>query len=150
MSFPNTEELFRKVGLRFEVVKTGKFKDIGSLSRPMTAEEKELLQGVLSNVYEQFVAVIEDGRGMKRSEILPYADGRIFSGDQALELGFVDRTGDLNDAILLAGSLAGIKGRPLVVRKARRGVSFLDFFQDKMRLLPDLGQSGPRLEYRLR
>jgi protease-4 len=150
MSFPNTEELFRKVGLRFEVVKTGKFKDIGSLSRPMTAEEKELLQGVLSNVYEQFVAVIEDGRGMKRSEILPYADGRIFSGDQALELGFVDRTGDLNDAILLAGSLAGIKGRPLVVRKARRGVSFLDFFRDKMRLLPDLGQSGPRLEYRLR
>jgi len=56
MSFPNTEELFRKVGVRFEVVKTGKFKDIGSLSRPMTAEEKELLQTVLSNVYEQFVS----------------------------------------------------------------------------------------------
>src|SRR5580765_7489842 len=54
MSFPNTEELFKKVGVRFEVVKTGKFKDIGSLSRPMTPDEKALLQGVLSNVYQQF------------------------------------------------------------------------------------------------
>ena len=150
MSFPNTEELFRKVGLRFEVVKTGKFKDIGSLSRPMTVEEKELLQGVLSNVYEQFVKAISEGRGLDRKDILPYADGRIFSGDQALDLGFVDRLGDLNDAILLAAKMADIKGRPVVVRKERRRVSFLDLFQDKMRLLPDLGQSGPRLEYRLR
>jgi protease-4 len=150
MSFPNTEELFRKVGLRFEVVKTGKFKDIGSLSRPMTAEEKELLQGVLSSVYEQFVKAISDGRGLERSDILPYADGRIFSGAQALDLGFVDRLGDQNDAILLAAKLAGIKGRPVIVRKERRRVSIFDMFQEKMNLLPDLGQSGPRLEYRLR
>src|SRR5437867_8143743 len=76
MSFPNTEELFKKVGVRFEVVKTGKFKDIGSLSRPMTPEEKELLQTVLSNVYEQFVKAISDGRDMEKSDTLPYADGR--------------------------------------------------------------------------
>src|SRR6267378_3318385 len=67
MTFPNTEELFKKVGLRFEVVKTGKFKDIGSLSRPMTPEERQLLQGVLSNVYEQFVKAISDGRDMDKS-----------------------------------------------------------------------------------
>jgi len=150
MSFPNTEELFKKVGVRFEVVKTGKYKDIGSLSRPMTPEEKALLQGVLSNVYEQFVKAISDGRDMDKSDILPYADGRIFSGDQAHDLGFVDRLGDLNDAIQLAANMADIKGRPIVVRKERRRVSFLDLFQDKLNLVPGLTQSGPRLEYRLR
>jgi protease-4 len=150
MSFPNTEELFKKVGVRFEVVKTGKFKDIGSLSRAMTPEEKALLQGVLSNVYQQFVTAIADGRDMEKSDILPYADGRIFSGDQARDLGFVDRLGDLNDAIQLAGTMAGIKGRPVVVRKERRKVSVLDLFQDKLRLVPGLSETGPRLEYRLR
>jgi protease IV len=150
MSFPNTEELFKKVGVRFEVVKTGKFKDIGSLSRPMTPDEKALLQGVLSNVYQQFVNAISDGRDMEKSDILPYADGRIFSGDQARDLGFVDRLGDLNDAIQLAGTMAGIKGRPVVVRKERRRVSVLDLFQDKLRLVPGLAETGPRLEYRLR
>jgi protease-4 len=150
MSFPNTEELFKKVGVRFEVVKTGKFKDIGSLSRPMTPDEKALLQGVLSNVYQQFVTAISDGRDMEKSDILPYADGRIFSGDQARDLGFVDRLGDLNDAIQLAGAMAGIKGRPVVVRKERRRMSVLDLFQDKLRLVPGLSETGPRLEYRLR
>ena len=58
MTFPNTEELFRKVGLRFDVVKTGKFKDIGSMSRPMTEDERRLLEEVLGNVYEQFVDAI--------------------------------------------------------------------------------------------
>jgi len=150
MSFPNTEELFRKVGVRFEVIKTGKFKDIGSLSRPMTPEEKELLQTVLSNVYEQFVSAIAEGRGLERRDILPYADGRIFSGDQAQSYGFVDRLGDLNDAIQLAASMADIKGRPVVVRKERRRVSLIDLFQDKLHLVPGFSQSGPRLEYRLR
>ncbi len=150
MSFPNTEELFRKVGLRFEVVKTGKFKDIGSLSRPMTPEEKDLLHGVLSSVYKQFVRAIADGRDMEESDILPYADGRIFSGKQAMDLGFVDRMGDLNDAIQVAANMAHIHGRPVVVRKERRRVSVLDLFQEKLHLVPGLTQSGPRLEYRLR
>jgi protease-4 len=150
MEFPNTEELFKKVGVRFEVVKTGKFKDIGSLSRPMTPEEKSLLHDVLTNVYRQFVKAIADGRGMEESDILPYADGRIFSGEQALDLGFVDRMGDLNDAIQLAADKAHIQGRPVVVRKERRRVSLLDLFQDKLHLVPGMSGTGPRLEYRLR
>ena len=150
MSFPNTEELFRKVGVRFEVVKTGKFKDIGSLSRPMTPEERQLLQETLSSVYEQFVNAIAEGRGLDRRDILPYADGRIFSGDQAHDLGFVDRLGDLNDAIQLAATMADIKGRPVVVRKVRRRMSLIDLFQEKLNLVPGLSRSGPSLEYRLR
>ena len=153
MTFPNTEELFRKVGLRFDVVKTGKFKDIGSMSRPMTDDERRLLEEVLGNVYEQFVDAISEGRGLERAEILPLADGRIFSGDQALEYGFVDRMGDLNDSIRLAARMAGIEGRPSVVRKERRRVSVWSFLDEKLnqvRSAAGLSSQGPRLEYRLR
>ncbi|HSQ61426.1 MAG TPA: signal peptide peptidase SppA [Acidobacteriota bacterium] len=150
MSFPNTEELFRKVGLRFETIKTGKFKDVGSMWRPMTDEERALLQGVLANVYDQFIEAIVEGRGMAREEILPYADGRIFSGDQAAEYGFVDRLGSLEDAIEMAGEMAGIAGRPSVVRKERRRLSVFDFLEERMNPVKNLVGSGPRLEYRLR
>lgn len=153
MTFPNTEELFRKVGLRFDVVKTGKFKDIGSMSRPMTDDERKLLEEVLGNVYEQFVDAISEGRGLDRAEILPLADGRIFSGDQALEYGFVDRMGDLDDSIRLAARMAGIEGRPSVVRKERRRVSVWSFLDEKLNQVGSatgLSSQGPRLEYRLR
>lgn len=153
MTFPNTEELFRKVGLRFDVVKTGKFKDIGSMSRPMTEDERKLLQEVLGNVYEQFVDAISEGRGLDKAEILPLADGRIFSGDQALEYGFVDRMGDLDDSIRLAARMAAIEGRPSVVRKERRRVSVWSFLDEKLNevgSVTGLSSQGPRLEYRLR
>ncbi len=150
MSFPNTEELFRKVGVRFETIKTGKFKDTGSMWRPMTAEERALLQEVLVNVYDQFIGVIVEGREMDRDEILPYADGRIFSGDQAAQYGFVDRLGTVDDAIEMAAAMAGLEPRPSIVRKIRRRVSFFDFFEQKMNPMGRIMGSGPRLEYRLR
>ena len=150
MSFPNTEELFRKVGLRFETIKTGKFKDVGSLWRPMTDDERALLQEVLGNVYDQFIDAIVEGRSMAREDILPYADGRIFSGDQAQEYGFVDRLGSLEEAVSMAAEMAGIAGRPSVVRKERRRVSVFDFLEEKMNPMKGLLGSGPRLEYRLR
>ena len=150
MQFPNTEDLFRKVGIRFETVKTGKYKDIGNMWRPMTDDERKLLQDVLSNVYDQFVDAIVEGRSLVKEDILPYADGRIFSGDQALQYGFVDRLGDLDDAIRLAGEMAGISGQPVVVRKERPRVRFLDYLDNKMNQLSGLSSRGPRLEYRLR
>ncbi len=150
MSFPNTEELFRKVGLRFETIKTGKYKDVGSMWRPMTEDEKSLLHEVLGNVYDQFVDAIVQGRSMKREDILPYADGRIFSGGQALEYGFVDRLGSLEEAIDMASKMAGLEGRPAIVRKERRRVSVFDFFEEKMNPMREWLGSGPRLEYRLR
>ncbi len=150
MTFPNTEDLFRKVGIRFETIKTGKYKDIGTMWRPMTDDEKKLLQDVLSNVYDQFIDTIVEGRALAREDVLPYADGRIFSGDQAVEYGFVDRLGDLDDSIRLAGEMAGITGQPVVVRKERRRVSFLDFVDSKMNQMTGLSSHGPRLEYRLR
>ena len=150
LSFPNTEALFRKVGIRLEVVKTGKFKDVGSMWRAMTPEEQKLLEDVLNNVYDQFIDAISEGRDLEREDILPYADGRIMSGDQAQSYGFVDRMGDLNDAIQLAADMGGIRGRPTVVRKEPRKPSFLEFFDQKMNQVTGIGPHGPVLEYRLR
>jgi protease IV len=150
MVFPNTEDLFRKVGIRFETVKTGKYKDIGTMWRPMTDDERKLLQDVLTNVYDQFIDTIVEGRALAREDVLPYADGRIFSGDQALQYGFVDRLGDLDDSIRLAGEMAGIGGQPVVIRKERRRVSFLDFVDSKVNQMTGLSSHGPSLEYRLR
>jgi len=150
MIFPNTEDLFRKVGVRFETVKTGKYKDIGTMWRPMTEDEKKLLQDVLTNVYDQFIEAIVEGRSLAREDILPYADGRIFSGDQAQTYGLVDRLGDLDDAIRLAGEMAGITGQPYVVRKERHRVSFWDFLDTKVNQMTGISSRGPRLEYRLR
>ncbi len=150
LSFPNTEALFKKVGIKMEVVKTGKFKDVGSMWRTMTPEEQKLLEDVLGNVYDQFIDAIAEGRDLDREDILPYADGRIFSGDQAQTYGFVDRLGDLNDAIDLAGEMAGIKGRPTVVHKEPRKPSLFDLFDEKMNQVAALSSKGPVLEYRLR
>ena len=153
MSFPNTEELFRKVGVKLEVVKTGKFKDVGSIWRPMTDDERKLLSDVLSNVYDQFVDAIVEGRSLNRDDVLPYADGRVFSGDQALDYGFVDRLGDLDDAVDMAGKMGGIRGKPSIVRKERPRLSLLDFLDQKMNQLGEtagFSSGGPRLEYRLR
>jgi protease-4 len=153
MSFPNTQTLFRKVGVSLEVVKTGKFKDIGSMWRPMTEDERKLLQGVLSDVYDQFIDAIVDGRSMNREDVVPYADGRVFTGSQALDYGFVDRLGDLDDAIQMAAKMGGISGRPVIVRKERRRGGWFDFLDQKLNLVKEvagLSADGPRLEYRLR
>src|SRR5262245_11638140 len=150
LSFPNTEELFRKVGIRIQVVKTGKFKDVGSMWRAMTPDEQSLLQDVLANVYDQFVDAIAEGRSLDRQDILPYADGRIVSVDQAQTLGFVDRLGHLDDATDLAATIGGIEGRASIGRKELRRVRLLDFLDQKLNGVSALGVRGPRLEYRLR
>ncbi|MGH7803697.1 MAG: signal peptide peptidase SppA [Candidatus Binatia bacterium] len=112
MELPNVEELLRKVGLAGEVLKAGRYKDIGSPIRPMTPEEREIMQGLLANVHEQFVAAVAKGRKLEVEAIRPLADGRVFSGEQALEHGLVDRLGGLRDAVALAAERAGIVGTP--------------------------------------
>jgi len=153
LSFPNTEELFRKVGIRLEVVKTGAYKDMGSMWRPMSEDERKLLQDVLTNVYDQFIDAIVEGRSLTREEILPFADGRIFTGEQALDHGLVDRLGDLEEAVELAARMGGLSEHPSVVRRERRRVGLFEFFEEKMNQVghaAGIASMGPRLEYRLR
>ena len=108
LKFANLEELFDKIGYRSEVVKSGKLKDIGSPSRPMTPEEREMLQAMIDDVHSQFIKAVAESRKLPEETVRSLADGRIFSGAQAKALQLVDQFGNLNDAVLLAASLAGL------------------------------------------
>ncbi len=119
MSFMNLEELFDKVGVDFEVVKSGAYKDIGSLNRQMTPEERELLQGTLDDIHLQFMEVVALERGLDMEIVRGIADGRIFSGRQAHKDGLVDLLGTLEDAELVAARMGGIEGEPRVVEPVK-------------------------------
>jgi protease-4 len=112
METGNVIELMKKLGVQGVVVKAGKFKDIGSPLREMTEEERRFLEGLLANVHEQFIAAVAKGRRLPEDQIRPLADGRIYSGQQALDLHLVDTLGGLREAVELAATRAGIHGEP--------------------------------------
>jgi protease-4 len=124
----NVEELLKKIGLRSNVIKSGKHKDIGSPMRPMTEEDRRLLQGVLDNIHEQFIQAVAEGRSLPVEKVRPLADGRIFSGQQAKDLGLIDTLGTLEDAIALAAEIGGIKGEPEIIYPEKKRFSLLDYF----------------------
>jgi len=127
MSFSNMEELFGKIGIGFDTIKSGRYKDTGSWSRQLTDEEKLLLQETVDDIHSQFVETVALGRSMSVADVEKIADGRIFSGRQALELGLVDRLGTLEDAIAVAGRMAGIDGEPSVQEPVKtRRLTLLD------------------------
>ena len=118
--YPNIEELMKKVGLKSKVMKSGRFKDLGNPMREMTDEEKRLLQDLIDNIHRQFIRDVANGRGKTIEEIEPWADGRIFTGEQAKEIGLVDRLGNLQDALDRAAELAGIEGKPMILYPEKR------------------------------
>ena len=113
------EGLLRKVGVRYEIIKSGRFKDAGSFARAMTPEERAVLQAVLDDMHDQFVTAVAEGRRLPKERARALADGRVYSGRMAKEAGLVDALGGLDEAIRLAGELAGIPGKPRVVRPRR-------------------------------
>ncbi|HVM32977.1 MAG TPA: signal peptide peptidase SppA [bacterium] len=137
--FPDVSSLMEKVGVKYQIIKSGKFKDTGSFSRAMTPEEKAYLQGTIDDVFGQFLQSVLEGRrkafqeklaqqtgqkpskitdGQIRDFILQYADGRVLTGKKAYELGFVDQLGNYEDAVDTTAKLAGIKGTPEVFLSA--------------------------------
>jgi protease-4 len=127
MQFANLEELFKKIGYKGYVIKSGTYKDVGSPFREMTPEEKELLQEVIDTVYQQFIKAVAEGRKLPLEKVAAIADGRIFSGEQARDLGLVDEMGNLEDTIDMAARMAGIKGKPVVVYPPRKKPSLFDY-----------------------
>ena len=121
MVVPNLKGLLDKVGIKTDVVKSGRLKDLASVFRGIGPEEREIIQGVMDDVHEQFISAVAEGRKMPVKKVRAIADGRIFSGRQALKAGLVDGLGDLDSAVKKAASLAGIEGEPEVVTKAPKG-----------------------------
>jgi protease-4 len=151
MSFHTFQGVFDKVGIGTEVIKSGEFKDVGDYSREMTHEEELMLQSVVMDGYEQFVEAIATGRNMDKEDVYAVADGSIYTGLQAYNLGLVDTLGGLADAVELAADLAGLEGKPEIVRpREKRRSIFSDLLTG---VLGDLGQEikdateGPRLMY---
>ncbi len=120
LEIPNVEGLMNKIGVTSQVIKSGKHKDIGSAFRGIKEEEKEILQGVMDNVHSQFIEAVSVGRKMDIENVRKISDGRIFTGEQAVEQGLVDELGTLEDAISLAAEMVGIKGKPVVLKKEDR------------------------------
>jgi len=142
MVVPNLKGLLEKVGIKTEVVKSGKNKDLASVFRGIGDEERQIIQGVMDDVHEQFIAAVAEGRKMEIDKTRKISDGRIFSGRQAIGVVLVDEIGDLDDAVKVAGKLAGIDGEPVVVSKSEKGVisKLLDgkMPEELSRVLPDL------------
>jgi protease-4 len=148
MAFPDFSALMKKIGVEYQVVKTGPYKDAGSPFRALEEEERRWISAVLDDVHGQFVEAIAEGRGMPADSVMAIADGRFFSGRMAMDWGLVDRMGDLDTAIASAAEMAGIEGEPAVIRQRPRRRIWEDWIAER---LPDLGLGhGPRLEFRWR
>jgi protease IV len=117
--YPEITGLLDKLGVGFNVVKSGKFKDTGSFSREMTDDERAYLEDVVLDIHDQFVEAVVEGRGLDEDYVREYADGRIFSGRQGHELGFVDELGDFRAALDIAGELSGLGVDPPVTRSEK-------------------------------
>lgn len=147
MNFVNVRDLVEKIGIRGMVVKSGEYKDIGSPVRDMKPGERRLLQGVIDNVHAQFVNAVAEGRGLDRKQVLAIADGRIFSGEQARELGLVDTLGNLQDAVEEAGRMAKIEGEPKLVLPPKKRLSILELLRDEAKSIIDETLSQPRFRF---
>lgn len=109
LQLPNFDELFDNIGVSITTIKSGEFKDIGAIDRPITENEEAIFQSIVDESYQQFIDAIVAGRDLDRDAVLDFADGRVFSGSQALELDMIDQLGTFDDAILTAAELADIE-----------------------------------------
>ena len=118
----NLSKLLEKVGVKFETVKSGIYKDILSPDRSLSNEERELLQSLIDSSYEQFVLAVAKGRNLTPDVVKSFADGRVFTGEQAKAFGLVDEIGDENDAKLLAIKIAKLddKTKPITFGKTKK------------------------------
>lgn len=148
MEMANVEGLLKKIGVEGVVIKSGRFKDVGSPLRKMSDEEHELLQSVMNDVHHQFIEAVAEGRGLDVTVVQALADGRIFTGRQAKDSKLVDELGDLEAAIQLAADVAGIEGVPKVIEPRRR-FSFRELIDSRLStLFPKLDlYSGVSLKY---
>ncbi|WP_320664904.1 signal peptide peptidase SppA [Prochlorococcus sp. MIT 1223] len=120
----NLSKLLERIGIRFETIKSGTYKDILSPDRPLTEEERGLLQSLIDSSYEQFVNAVAEGRNLKPEEVKKFADGRVFTGSQAKDLGLVDEIGDEDHARIVAANLAEIddKIEPITLGKPKKKI----------------------------
>lgn len=151
--FMRFDPLMKKIGIEANTIKSGKFKDTGNPFREMTSEDRTYFQNLIDDVHRQFIKVVEDERELAHKLVVRYADGRVFTGEQALAAGLVDTLGTYEDAIRIAADLAGIEGEPGIVKEEKRKRRLSDFLFGESKLdelleLKDELINQPILQYR--
>jgi protease-4 len=130
--FTSYEKLLEWAKVDVDVLKSGKYKDVGSPFREMTPEDREYMQGLIDNVYSQFKSAVAESRGLGAAEVDKVADGKIFTGEQAKGLKLIDEIGTINDAIDLASKMAGIKGKPGLVYYPKKKSQVLELLESRL------------------
>jgi len=148
MELVNLEGLMKKVGVEGIVVKSGHYKDIGSPFRKMAVEDRRILQSVMDDVHDQFIEAVAEGRSLDIADVRTLADGRIFTGRQAMDAKLVDDLGDLDDAVRIAADMVGIEGEPTLIEPKKR-FSIRELIDSRLQgLLPTFDiQTGIQLKY---
>jgi len=149
--FLQLQDALGKLGVGVKTIKSGALKDAGSPVRKMTEADQRYFQELMDDVYEQFVHVVERERRLSHEKVISLADGRVFTGEKAVELGLADTLGTYEDAIRIAAQLAGIKGEPTIVRERKRQTLWETLFGDVAQSVTDLKHEileRPVLSYR--
>jgi protease-4 len=150
--FLEIKDALSKLGIDVNTVKAGSLKDAGSPTRRMTEADREYFQQLMNDVHGQFIGVVESERGLTHEETVELSDGRVFTGEQAVDLGLVDTLGTYEDAISMAAGLAGIEGEPTIVRERKRRSVLDRWFGDFGETVADLRRElldAPVMSYRL-
>lgn len=139
MQLTEMKDLFNKLGIEVKNIKTGPYKDMGSSNKELSPAEQEIFQGLVNDSYEDFIKVVAEGRKMDPAQVRKLADGRIYTGKQAKQLGLVDDLGDFNTAVQITAKLAGIKGEPELIDMTGEQLfwqQILGGLQGKTQLIP--------------
>jgi len=150
MEFVHLEDLLEKIGIKFEVLKSGEFKDIGSPHRELTKRDREILNSLISDIQSQFVAAVANGRELALDEVSQIADGRVFSGVKAKELDLIDVLGNFQDAVDVAKDMAAIEGEAILVYPKKSKAQLWELFLEgtTRSVTKVLHSIKPQLEYK--
>jgi protease-4 len=151
LSYPVAEELMDKIGLRYEVIKSGEYKDVGNFARKVNRRERQMLQRMIDDSYMHFVNIVAENRNLPVDDVLEISKGQVYSGSRALELGLVDVLGDYYDAVDTAAKMVGMEGEPKTVKEIQRRRSIWDVILGGLALVKGLSDPietvHPQLEY---
>lgn len=130
MEFANLEGLYNWANIKRFAIKTGAYKDSGSEYRPMRDDEKQLFQNLIDGVHTQFIDAVAEGRKLESNVVRKYSDGRVFTGQTAVSLGFADQVGTFDDAIRSIGELTGLGTEPKLFEPPKQRPSVIDFLAE--------------------
>ncbi|MDF2953410.1 MAG: Periplasmic serine protease [Thermodesulfobacterium sp.] len=122
LELPNIEKLLKKIGVETETIKSGAYKDTGSIYRPLTPEERKYLVQKVKLIHDQFIRTISEERKISLEKVKEIADGRIFTGEEALALGLIDKLGNFWDAVEEAKKMAKVTEAKLVFMPEKKGI----------------------------